>query len=112
MVTPLRIDPRREDPEGPRLHAEEHAGDDIPRSEADPRDHAADGRHRADAFGENAQHPNIPPYFGFDIAKDLELVQGVNGSVVGYYVLDGQGVIYPLGNAPDVGQVVDLQHCL
>jgi hypothetical protein len=59
-------------------------------------------------FGENAQHPNIPPYFGFDIAKDLELVQGVNGSVVGYYVLDGQGVIYPLGNAPDVGQVVDL----
>lgn len=58
------------------------------------------------AFGPGV--PNLPPYFGFDIAKDIELVQGVNGSVIGYYVLDGLGVIHTLGNAPDLGQVVNV----
>ena len=57
-------------------------------------------------FGEGV--PNIPPYIGYDIAKDMEMVQGVNGSVIGYYVLDGLGIIHVLGNAPDLGQVVNV----
>ena len=56
-------------------------------------------------FGEGV--PGAPPYFGFDTAKDIELVHGPNGQVTGYYVLDGFGQIHVLGNAPDLGQVVN-----
>jgi len=45
---------------------------------------------------------------GFDIYRDMEMVQGADGSVIGYYVLDGMGVIQNLGAAPDLGQVVTM----
>ena len=51
--------------------------------------------------------PVVPPNFGFDTAKDMEMVQGFSGSVSGYYVLTGEGTIYVLGDAPDLGQVVN-----
>ncbi len=42
---------------------------------------------------------------GFDIARDFEYVQGPDGAVIGYYLLDGLGVIHRAGNVPDLGQL-------
>jgi len=49
------------------------------------------------------------PYYqeGYDIFKDLELVQGPDGQVVGYYLLDGLGLIRSVGDVPDLGQVIE-----
>ncbi len=37
--------------------------------------------------------------FGFDIARDLELVIGTDGAVTGYVIMDGLGVMWPYGSA-------------
>ena len=37
--------------------------------------------------------------FGFDIARDLELVIGTDGAVKGYVIMDGLGVLWPYGSA-------------
>lgn len=47
-----------------------------------------------------------PDGSGFDIAKDIEYVQGTDGQVVGFYALDGLGLIYNVGAVADLGQVV------
>ncbi len=39
--------------------------------------------------------------FGWDIARDLELVRDTSGAVKGYVILDGVGVMWPFGN--DIG---------
>lgn len=53
--------------------------------------------------------PSTPPYInGFDIYKDMELATDGMGTVTGYYVLDGLGIIYNLGQAPEIGQVVNV----
>jgi len=113
----------REDLNGQPLEAEwnnvvgrPYFGWDIARDlEITPR---GDGYYLLDGYGGmhtvnaslsfGAGVPSTPPYFGFDIAKDMETVQGINGAVLGYYVLDGLGVIHTLGNAPDLGQLVNV----
>ena len=47
-----------------------------------------------------------PDGSGFDIAKDIEYVQGSDGQVMGFYALDGLGLIYNVGAVADLGQVV------
>ncbi len=39
------------------------------------------------------------PVFGWDIARDLALVQDPGGQVTGYYVLDGLGIVNAAGDA-------------
>ncbi|MBN2328754.1 MAG: hypothetical protein JXR73_16565, partial [Candidatus Omnitrophica bacterium] len=39
--------------------------------------------------------------FGFDIARDLELVRDDSGAVKGYVILDGLGVLWPFGSDID-----------
>lgn len=40
------------------------------------------------------------PVFGWDIARDIALVQDPDGTVTGYYVLDGFGIVNAAGDAP------------
>jgi hypothetical protein len=54
------------------------------------------------AFGDAPTYPGIEvPYFGWDIARDVEVAvdytQKMNGST-GYYVLDGFGGVFPVGD--------------
>ncbi|MCA9418395.1 MAG: hypothetical protein KC917_19120, partial [Candidatus Omnitrophica bacterium] len=52
------------------------------------------------AFG-NAIQFNETPFFGYDIARDIELAKD------GGYILDGIGMISPLGRAPDLSTGAD-----
>lgn len=40
------------------------------------------------------------PFFGFDAARDLHLVPGEDGRIIGFYILDRFGTVYAIGDVP------------
>lgn len=44
------------------------------------------------------------PVFGFDAARDLQLISNELGQIVGFYILDRFGNIYNIGDVPEIPQ--------
>ncbi|MGC9327240.1 MAG: hypothetical protein ACP5I1_06380, partial [Candidatus Hinthialibacter sp.] len=58
---------------------------------------------RPDGIGRFAPEPkfSIPPYWGFDVAKDIEIApdwRGVTNGFRGYFILDADGVVHAVGD--------------
>lgn len=59
------------------------------------------GTTREDHFVD-AEFDEDVPFFGFDAARDLTLVSGDDGKIIGMYILDRFGTTYAIGDVPAI----------